>query len=149
SVQLQNNTTQGLVQDFTNLAADRGRADTDMRHQLVVSMIWQPDYYSGGNRWVRQFANGWSISPILKMHSGFPFSVLNGVDANFDGNSTDRAELVGDPQTGSCPNGSPVGSAACWFNTSAFARNPTTGPLIDGNSPRNFLDQPSYRDVDL
>src|SRR5215472_12824213 len=106
SVQLQNNTTQALVQDFTNMAADRGRADTDMRHQLVVSMTWQPDYYQGGNRWVRPIANGWSVSPILKLHSGFPFTVLNGADANFDGNSnTDRAQLVGDPLSGSCANG--------------------------------------------
>jgi len=57
SVQLQNNTTQGLVQDFANSAEDRGRADTDMRHQLVVSMIWQPDYYTGENRVLRHLVN--------------------------------------------------------------------------------------------
>jgi Carboxypeptidase regulatory-like domain len=150
SVQLQNNTTQGLVQDFTNMAADRGRADTDMRHQLVVAMIWQPDYYTGGNSVVRHIANGWSISPILKWHSGFPFTVLNGKDANLDGNNTDRAQLVGDPHNGFCPNKSEVGSAACWFNTTAFVQNqPTSGAPVDGNSPRNFLNQPGYRDVDL
>ena len=150
SVQLQNNTTQALVQDFTNMAADRGRADTDMRHQLVVSMTWQPDYYQGENRWVRHLANGWSVSPILKLHSGFPFTVLNGADANFDGNGTDRAQLVGDPRSGSCANGSPVGASQCWFNTAAFSRNPTTGTTpIDGNSPRNSLNQAAYRDVDL
>jgi hypothetical protein len=154
SVQLQNNTTQALVQDFFNMGADRGRADTDMRHQLVVSLIWQPDYYSGGSAVVRGIANGWSISPILKMHSGFPFTVLNGADANLDGNNTDRAQLVGDPFNGTCPAtaskpAAPVGSAACWFNTSAFVRNPTTAGIIDGNSPRNFLNQPAYRDMDL
>jgi hypothetical protein len=155
SVQLQNNTTQALVQDFTNMSADRGRADTDMRHQLVVAMIWQPDYYTGGNRVLRHVSNGWSISPILKLHSGFPFTVLNGADANLDGNNTDRARLVGDPMNGNClnPNGTPgpaVGAAACWFNNTAFARNtPTNGAPLDGNSPRNFLNQPAYRDVDL
>lgn len=150
SVQLQNSTTQGLVQDFTNMGADRGRADTDMRHQLVVAMIWQPDYYTGGNFVLRHVTNGWSISPILKLHSGFPFTVSNGADANLDGNNNDRAQLVGDPFSGSCPSGAPVGSAACWFNTAAFARNnPTNGAPVDGNSPRNFLNQPAYRDVDL
>jgi hypothetical protein len=43
-----------------------------------------------------------------------------------------------------------VGSAACWFNTAAFARNPVVnGVPVDGNTPRNFINQPSYRDVDL
>jgi hypothetical protein len=155
SVQLQNSTTQALVQDFTNMSADRGRADTDMRHQLVVAMIWQPDYYTGGNRILRQVTNGWSISPILKVHSGFPFTVMNGADANLDGNGTDRARLVGDPMSGNCLNpdgtpGPPVGGAGCWFNNTAFVRNtPTNGAPIDGNSPRNFLNQPAYRDVDL
>jgi hypothetical protein len=150
SVQLQTSTTQALVQDFTNMAADRGRADTDMRHQLVISMIWQPDYYSGGNSVIRHIANGWSISPIMKWHSGFPFTVLNGKDANLDGNGTDRAQLVGDPHNGFCPNSSEVGSSACWFNTTAFVQNqPTNGAPVDGNSPRNFLNQPGYRDVDL
>jgi hypothetical protein len=155
SVQLQNSTTQALVQDFTNMSADRGRADTDMRHQLVVAMIWQPDYYSGRNAILRHVTNGWSISPILKLHSGFPFTVLNGADANLDGNNTDRARLVGDPTSGNClnPNGTPgpaVGAAACWFNNTAFVRNsPTNGAPVDGNSPRNFLNQPAYRDLDL
>jgi len=150
SVQLQNSTTQGLVQNFANIAEDRGRADTDMRHHMVVSMIWQPDYYSGGNSILRNILNGWSVSPILKIHSGFPFTVTNGADANLDGNNTDRAQLVGDPLSGTCPNGLPVGSALCWFNTSAFVRNnPTNGAPVDGNSARNLLDQAGYKDVDL
>jgi hypothetical protein len=150
SVQLQNNTTQALVQDFASISGDRGPADTDMRHQLVLSMIWQPDYYSGGNSVVRHIVNGWSVSPILKLHSGFPFTVLNGKDANLDGNNTDRAQLVGDPRSGVCPGGSPVGSVACWFNTAAFAQNqPTNGVHTDGSAPRNSLNQAAYRDVDL
>ena len=150
SVQVQNNTTQALVQNFNNMAEDRGRADTDMRHQVVVSIIWQPDYYSGGNGILRNILNGWSISPILKVHSGFPFTVSNGADANLDGNNTDRAQLVGDPLNGSCANGAPVGSSQCWFNNNALIRNnPTNGAPVDGSSPRNFLDQPGYKDVDL
>ena len=150
SVQLDNNTTQGLVQNFANMGEDRGLADIDMRHQVVVSMIWQPDYYTGGSSIVRNILNGWSISPILKVHSGFPFTVSNGADANLDGNNNDRAQLIGDPRGGTCPNGLAVGAALCWFNTTAFARNtPTNGAPVDGNSARNLLNQPAYKDVDL
>lgn len=41
-------------------------------------------------------------------------------------------------------------TAAAWFNTLAFAQNKiVTGAATEGNSPRNFLDSPGFRDVDL
>jgi hypothetical protein len=150
SVQLDNNTAQGGVQNFANMGEDRGRADIDMRHQAVVSMIWQPDYYTGGSGILRNILNGWSISPILNVHTGLPFTVLNGADANFDGNNTDRAQIVADPGSGTCPNGAVVGAATCWFNTTAVVRNaPANGKPVDGNSPRNFLEGPGFKELDL
>ena len=144
SVQLQNNTSQGGAQDMNNLAGDRGRADTDQRHTFAASFVFQPDYYTGEHSVLRHILNGWSISPIIKLRSGTPFTVLNGIDANLDGvSNTDRAQLVGDPHIS---NPSPTE----WFNTVAFAQNVVvTGKATDGNSPRNFLDNPGYRDVDL
>jgi hypothetical protein len=144
SVQLQNNTTQGGAQDMSNLKAEMGRADTDQRHSFAAAIIFQPDYYGGTNAVARHALNGWSISPIIKLRSGTPFTILNGIDANLDGvSNTDRANLVGDPNI-SHP------TAAEWFNTAAFAQNPAvTGVAVDGNSPRNFLSSPGYRNVDL
>jgi hypothetical protein len=144
SVQLDNNTAQGLVENFSNLALDRGNADFDMRHQVVVSMIYQPDYYTGDNRFIKSVVNGWSIAPIFSAHTGLPFSVSNSIDANFDGNTNDRAQLIGDPNL-SNPN------VAAWFNTAAFAQNnPGPGqPAVDGNSPRNGFRAPGFKNVDL
>ncbi|HWY71174.1 MAG TPA: carboxypeptidase regulatory-like domain-containing protein [Terriglobales bacterium] len=143
SVQIDNSTAQGLVQDFSNPRADRGRADIDARHTAVISLTYQPDYYTGDSRVVRSLINGWSISPIVRLHTGLPFSVSNGADANLDGNNNDRAQLIGDPHI-SNPN------AAQWFNTAAFAKNAVvTGVPVDGSSPRNFLDAPGYKNVDL
>ncbi len=90
------------------------------------------------------YLNGWSISPIIKLRSGLPFTVTNGnVDANLDGNTNDRAQLIGDPHLDNP-------TAAQWFNTAAFAQNRVvTGVATDGNSPRNLLDGPGYRVVDL
>jgi hypothetical protein len=77
------------------------------------------------------------------MRSGLPFSIANGVDANLDGVSTDRAQLIGDPHLANP-------TAAMWFNTAAFAQNKVVnGVATDGNSPRNLLDGPSYHAVDL
>jgi hypothetical protein len=154
SVQIDNNTAQGGLQNVSNPFEDRGRADIDARHQAVISLTFQPDYYTGGNGFVRNVVNGWSISPIVRLHSGLPFSVSNGADSNLDGTNNDRAQLIGDPRNGSCilsgGGTAPVGTQNCWFNTGAFAKNPTTtGSPIDGNSPRNFLDAPGYKNVDL
>ena len=144
SVQLMNSTTQGGAQNFSILSEDAGRADTDQHHIFTASFTYRPDYFGrDSNRVLRDIFNGWSISPIVKLRSGLPFTISNGVDANLDGANTDRAQLVGDPQL-SHP------STAMWFNTAAFAQNRVvTGVATDGNSPRNFLDGPSYKAVDL
>jgi hypothetical protein len=84
------------------------------------------------------------VAPIVKLRSGLPFTDTNGnVDANLDGNTNDRAQLVGDPHIDNP-------TAAQWFNTAAFVQNKVvTGVAIDGNSARNLLDGPGYRAVDL
>jgi len=147
SVELDNNTTQGAVQDFANLRAERGRSDDDLRHIFVMSGLWDLSYYSGESGIAKWILNGWSIDPIVKIHSGYPFTLTNGADANQDGdinNTTDRASLT----PGMSPHLSNP-TAAMWFNTAAFTRNPTGGPVVDGNTPRNFLDGPGYFNVDM
>jgi hypothetical protein len=144
SAQVQNNTTQGLAQNYSKLEAEDGRADTDQRHVFSMSVNWDLDYYHGGNAVLRNLLNGWSISPIVKVRSGLPFTVTNGsVDANLDGNTNDRAQLVGDPHIDKP-------TAAQWFNTAAFSQNKAvTGVATDGNSARNLLDGPGFKVIDL
>jgi hypothetical protein len=144
SAQLQNNTTQGLAQNYTKLGDEYGRADTDQRHVFSLNMNWELDYYKGGNGFWSALLNGWAISPIIKIRSGLPFTVTNGnVDANLDGQTNDRAQQVGDPHLA---NPTPE----MWFNTTAFVQNKAVvGQPVDGNTPRNSLEGPGYRVVDL
>jgi hypothetical protein len=144
SVQLQNNTTQGLAQNFSNLGAEYGRADTDQRHVFSINLNWEIDYYRGGNGFWSALLNGWRLSPIIKLRSGLPFTITNGnVDANLDGQTNDRAQQVGDPSIDNP-------TAAQWFNTAAFVQNKiVNGVATDGNTPRNSLEGPGYRVVDL
>jgi len=144
SVQLYNSTTQGLAQNYSNLSEDKGAGDTDQRHVFSMNFNFKPDFYTGNNRIARGLINGWSISPIIKLRSGLPFTITNGnVDANLDGVGTDRARLIGDPHIDNP-------TAARWFNTAAFAQNPVvTGVATEGNSARNLLYGPGYHVVDL
>lgn len=145
SVQLHNNTTQGLAQNYSRLFLEKGRADTDQRHVFSMSMNFHPDFYTGGNKFLASIINGWSLAPIIKMRSGRPFTITNGgVDANLDGvTGTDRASIIGDPYL-------PQRTSERWFNIGAFVRNPVvTGVATEGNTPRNFLDGPGYKAVDL
>jgi len=113
-------------------------------------MIYQPDYYTGENRFLRNTINGWSIAPIFSIHSGTPFTVGNSIDANFDGNTNDRAQIIGDPYSGTCPNGFAVGTIQCWINTAGFAQNnPAAGAPVDGNSSRNAFRSPGFKNLDL
>jgi hypothetical protein len=145
SAELYNSTTQGLAENYSKLALERGAGDSDQRHVFSMSFTYQPDYFSkGSNGILRSIFNGWSISPIIKIRSGLPFTVTNGnVDANLDGSTNDRAQLVGDPHLDHP-------TAQMWFNTAAFAQNKVvTGVATDGNSARNLLYGPGYNTVDL
>lgn len=144
TVQLHNNTTQGLAQNYTKLELENGRADTDQHHIFSVSAYIQPDLYWGDNKVLKAIINGWSFSPIVKMRSGRPFTVTNGnVDANIDGQTNDRARLIGDPHLDHP-------TANMWFNIFAFAQNPiVNGNPVEGTADRNLLSGPSYTAVDL
>lgn len=145
SAELYNSTTQGLAENYSRLALEKGAGDTDQRHVFSMSFTYRPDYFSkNSNAVLRHAFNGWSFSPIIKVRSGLPFTVTNGnVDANLDGSTNDRAQLVGDPHLDHP-------TAAMWFNTAAFAQNKVvTGVATDGNSARNLLYGPGYKTVDL
>jgi hypothetical protein len=152
SVELQNNTTNptaaGQVpQDYRLMNEEAGRADDDTRHHFVASVIWQPDYYNGSSKFLRTLANGWSISPIVTMISGLPFTVVSGKDQNLDGSSAnDRPDMVNGVSPVFSGSRTTAQQAAEWFNTAAFVLNPAG---TDGTVGRNTLDAPGFKSVDV
>ena len=144
SAQMDGASTNGGAEDFHNLALEHGRSDYDQRHNLVSAIIWDTSYYTGTNAVLRNLLNGWTLSPIINLGSGLPFTVTSGKDNNYDGNSNDRANLVGNPYLD--PHRSRAQVAAEWFNALAFAANPIG---TDGTSARNLLDAPGFRNVDM
>jgi hypothetical protein len=152
SIELENNTANptaaGQVpQDYQLLNAESGRADDDMRHQFVTSVIWTPNYYHGESKVIGSVLNGWSFSPILTFHSGLPFTVVSGKDQNLDGSSAnDRPDQVAGVSAALSAHRTRAQEAAEWFNTAAFYLNPTG---TNGNVARNTLDAPGFKEVDM
>jgi hypothetical protein len=142
-VPLENSIPTGNVQNVNNLKAERARTANDLTHQAVITLIWQPEVLTQ-NGIIRSVANGWEIAPFARFHTGAPFTVQNGVDANLDGSSSgDRAQLNGNPNSGSH-------SVSRWFNTSAFSQNAAVaGTPVDGNSGPYIINSPAYHSVDL
>jgi hypothetical protein len=136
--------TSAGAQDHNNLALEHGRSDYDQRHNFVAAVIWQLSYYNGTNGLMKTLLNGWTLSPIVTLGSGLPFTVTSGKDNNYDGVSNDRADVIGNPILDA--GRARADSTAMWFNTAAFASN-AIGK--DGNSARNLLDAPGFRNVDM
>jgi hypothetical protein len=146
---------QMTAQDFANLWEEKGPMDADRRSIAVISGMWKIDYYHGENFLMKQVVNGWTISPIYSLQSGQPFEITSGGTYNADSNGHNRPNLVAGVSAFLDPNRPRAQAAAAWFNTAAFAKN---GPGVaggigpgnaDGNTPRDYLRGPGYRDVDL
>ena len=132
------------MQDATKLYLEKGRTNSDRRHNFVISTIWDLKYYNGSAQVWRQMLNGWGVSAIVKARSGTPFTVTSGRDNNLDGNNNDRADLISNPRLS--PNRSRAEVTAAWFNTLAFQQNAAGQP---GTAGRNILDKPGITTVDL
>jgi hypothetical protein len=146
---------QGTAQDFANLWEEKGAAATDMRNVVGISGMWTIDYYKGSNLLIKQVVNGWSISPIVTLQSGTPFTMFTGANNTHDSSGPNRPNLVPNVNAFLDPHRSRSISRNEWFNPAAFTPNGPgepggIGPYgADGNAPRDYLRNPGYRDVDL
>ena len=61
------------VADPTNLGAEYGTSDLDVRHSASASAIWEPRWKL--HDWVGYVSNGWMMSAVGSFHSGLPFTM--------------------------------------------------------------------------
>jgi hypothetical protein len=129
-------------QDIFNRKGSRGRSGFDIRHNFVGNFVYELPF--GRGSWF----GGWQLSGIASVHSNVPFTPMLSFD-NADLQSvtiSERPNLVGNPYSGFCPNGSRVDTPACWFNPSAFVLPP---PGQFGTAGRNSLRGPGFAQFDL
>jgi hypothetical protein len=79
-----------IAQDQNNLSLERGSANFDMRHRFALSFIWDLPFYRDSKTMTSRLLGGWQVSSIFQASSGQPFTLGIPVDANLDGNLTDR-----------------------------------------------------------
>lgn len=133
-------------QNSHNLGAERGNSSFDMRNRLVLTYVVE---LPKNNLWTRNT----EFHGITTIQSGQWFTPTLSFDNSNTGNSapgqevgSDRPNLIGDPNAGTCTNGHAVRSPQCWFNTSAFQVSPA-GTF--GNAGRNSLVGPGLATFDL
>jgi Carboxypeptidase regulatory-like domain len=127
-------------QNIFDRKGSRGRSDFDIRQNFEANAAYE---LPGSGH----LLGGWQIAAVASVHSGVPFTPMLAFD-NADMQSLlipERPDLVGNPYTGSCPNGARVGTVACWFNPDAFAV-PSAGQF--GNAGRNMLRGPAFAQFD-
>jgi hypothetical protein len=53
-----------------------GRSDFNVTDAGKIYALWQPVFRRGGQDWLDKVVGGWSISGILNLHTGFPWTPL-------------------------------------------------------------------------
>jgi len=116
----------------------------DARQRLVASEYWRaPDWRI--SNWTRDLANGWALSGILTLQSGFPIRLTSGSDqellSSFD------FETPGEPnQIASLQRLDPQKSGNYYFDPSSFVDAPL-GQV--GNAPRTVCCGPGTANLDF
>lgn len=129
-------------QNSSDPGAEKGRSDFDVRHRMSASFTYE--FACPSNNWL---LSGWSGQGIITAQSGRPFTVA--LLGEIDNSNTGMASLG--YGANNRPNRLRPGVLAnptrtAWFDTSAFEFAPY-GSF--GNSGRNILDGPGYKDVSL
>ena len=129
-----------LPQDSMNLKADYGSMDYDTRHNFTAVLNYELPNASR----LRPLLNGWSLSSLVSLHTGQPFSVFSSTDTSGTEEGAQRADLIGDPFAGVSHAFNKGG--VTWINPAAFA-DPAAGSW--GSSGRNAFYGPGYSSVDF
>jgi hypothetical protein len=129
-----NNTSSAITNpyDWNN---DRGNCSFDLRHNITGNVVWVLPFK--GNR----FKEGWQLTAIQAWHTGIPFSLGEGDQADL-GNNFDnvRPNLVSNCDVYANQN------VHQWYNPACFAASPY-GTI--GNLGRNILYGPGFVNTDF
>jgi carboxypeptidase family protein len=135
--------------DPSNQGLERGPSDFDVRHNLSVTALYNVPFFRNKKGFLGVLLDGYEISGIVSLHSGYPFTpVVFGdvaVDLNGDAFRPDRptgynGNANQNPSNQDFINGIFPGGGNLYFNTTR------RGPAGIG---RNSFRGPRFRQIDL
>jgi hypothetical protein len=130
--------------DPLNPGRSRSLSLFDARNRFVLSEYWRvPDFAASG--WRHQLLNGWAVSSITTLQSGFPVRITSSSDRELMGSFD--FETPGEPNmVAGFRRLRPQSSVGHYFDPASF----TDGPLGQiGNAPRALCCGPGIAEVDL
>lgn len=146
-----------------NLNLDYGPSDYNVGRAYKIYGMWQPVFFHGERGWIEKIAGGWSLSGILIVHSGFPWTPLvNVVGGSLYCGTCGYTQLfpaayLGGAGTSTSNDQFKTGSnypkgGTAYFSMPTYTAYPGTtyGDALP-QSPgvgRNSLTGPGYRDLD-
>lgn len=133
---------QSLAQNTDDLASEKGLAAFDVRHRFVFSGVWDIPLWRR-NDWKGRTLGNWTLTGIVGVQSGSPFTVLDSANPSLNGagNVSDRPDLLCDPSGG-------ARSVEQWFNTACFQTLPF-GSGRFGTAGRNIVTGPGFANIDV
>jgi len=126
-------------------AASRSLSLFDARQRLVFSYYWDLPRITGGGL-TGKFLNGWSMSGIVSLQSGFPVPIMSSDDLELM--SSLDATTAGEPdRIAPFRKLNPRSPLHLAFDPTSFAQPQEMGVI--GNSPRTVCCGPGINNVDL
>jgi carboxypeptidase family protein len=150
-------------QDYPyNPSLNYGRSDYNVGKAFKLFGLWQPVFFHGSNSWMEKVAGGWSLSGILNLHSGFPWSPVVNFSGSLYCGTCGYSQLLPAAYLGGAGSSTSndqfkTGSnyskgGAAYFSTPTFTAYSGTNfgsSLPQTGVRRNSLTGPGYRDVDM
>lgn len=79
-----------FAQNQKDLVRDRGNANFDVSHRFAASVIWEIPSLKRFRGKAAGWLKNWQLASIIQAQSGQPFTLNLPIDANLDGNVSDR-----------------------------------------------------------
>ncbi|WP_180540419.1 TonB-dependent receptor [Nevskia soli] len=131
--------------DPFNLALDRGNSNFDVRQRFVLSSVYELPFGKGkpffsNNRFAGAVLGGWQVTDIFSAQTGLPFTPVLAVDNT----NTGTVAVPNRIANGALPSNER--GPQNWFDEADFV---TPAQYVYGNSGRNILRGPGFRNMDV
>ena len=146
SLDIQSEGQSGSIETIYDRRRDWGPSDFNRAHMFVFSGIYQlpfgkgKQYLSNANGFARTILGNWNLGWVATLNSGQPYRVRAGGDPANVGGGSQRAQVVGNPNSGFTQ------SRLEWFNIGAFQQ---PAAFTFGNAGRNNMTGPPLKNVDF